>query len=99
MSISDHGRSRLNCVWRWTSGLRRSVRPAIHILAGEKVCIHAITPMQPSAASASSRTFEIASGVVTTAFTTTLTGISGASSRQDAMARACSSTRRSTSSP
>ena len=48
MSISAHGRSRLYCVWRWTRGLRRSVSPAIHILAGENVCIQAMTPTQAS---------------------------------------------------
>ena len=44
MSIVDQGRSRLNCVCRWTNGFCRAVSPAIHILAGEKVCIQQIRP-------------------------------------------------------
>ena len=55
MSISPHGRSRLNCVCRWRRGLRSAWRPAIHILAGLKVCIHAITPTQSSAADAATQ--------------------------------------------
>ncbi len=82
MSMSAHGRSRLYCVCRWTSGLRRSVRPPIHILAGENVCIQAMTPMQVGLASASRRTAAIASGVVTTGLATMRTGTSAASSRQ-----------------
>ena len=99
MSMSAHGRSRLYCVWRWTSGLRRSVSPPIHILAGEKVCIHATTPMHDGLASASCRTAAIASAVVTTGLATILTGTSAASSRQRAMCRAFSSTRSRTVSP
>ena len=93
MSISAHGRSRLYCVWRWTSGLRRSVRPAIHILAGENVCIQAMTPTQSGALSASRRTAAMPSGVVTTGLATIETGIAADSSRHAAIARACSSTR------
>ena len=52
MSISFHGISRLYCVWRCSSGFLSSCNPWIHILAGEKVCIHVITPMHFSSASA-----------------------------------------------
>jgi hypothetical protein len=31
---------------RWSSGFCRTVSPAIHILAGENVCIQAMTPTQ-----------------------------------------------------
>ena len=99
MSIVDHGRSRLNCVCRWTSGLRRSVSPAIHILAGEKVCIQAMTPTQSGAASASRRMAAIASGVLTTGFGTTRTGLPASASRWQAIIRAWSSTRSRTSGP
>ena len=74
MSMLDHGRSRLNWVCRWTSGLRSSVSPAIHILAGENVCIQAMTPMQRSSRSASRSIPVIASGVDTTGFGTMRTG-------------------------
>ena len=62
MSISPHGRSRLNCVCRWSSGLRSAWSPAIHIFAGLKVCIHAITPTQSSAAEAATQAALIALG-------------------------------------
>ena len=99
MSMSAHGRSRLYCVCRCTSGLRRSVNPPIHILAGEKVCIQAMTPTQSGLESASCRTAEMASGVVTTGLATIRTGMSAASSRQRAMWRAFSSTLSSTAAP
>ena len=90
MSMDDHGRSRLNCVWRWTSGLRRSVSPAIHILAGEKVCIQAMTPMQSGAGVRVAEHPRDRLGVETTGFATTRTGTAAGSSRQAAMTRACS---------
>ena len=49
-------------------------RPAIHILAGEKVCIQQISPTQFGAALASRQTCRIDSGVVTTGLNTTRTG-------------------------
>ena len=99
MSIDDHGRSRLNCVWRWTSGVRRSVSPAIHILAGENVCIHAMTPTQAGLPSASRSSAAIPSAVLTTGLGTTRTGIAAWPSRPLAIARACSFTRSRTSGP
>ena len=54
MSISAQGSVTLAWVCRCSSGLRSASSPAIHILAGEKVCIQAITPMQSSSALASS---------------------------------------------
>ncbi len=89
MSISAHGRSRLNCVWRWSSGFCSALSPAIHIFAGEKVCIHAITPTHASAAFASSATRRIESGLVATSVHTTRTGISACASRPAATSRAC----------
>ena len=47
-------------------GLVEGVKPAIHILAGEKVCIQQTRPTQFSAALASRQTCRIESGVVTT---------------------------------
>ena len=75
MSISDHGRSRLNCVCRWTQRLAQvESGPAIHILAGENVCIQAMTPTQSGDASASRRIAAIPSGVVTTGLATIVIG-------------------------
>ena len=81
MSISPQGRSRLNWVWRWSSGLWSAWRPAIHIRAGENVCIHRMTPTQLSTALASSSVAVMLSGVVTTGRWTILTGIASAASR------------------
>ena len=78
MSISAHGRSRLCCVCRWSSGFWRAMRPGIHIRAGEKVCIQAMTPMQSGAAVASRKTARIASSVVTTGLGTIRTGMASA---------------------
>ena len=66
MSISAQGRSRLNCVWRWRSGFCSDASPAIHIFAGENVCIQATTPTQASAAFASRQTSRIDSAFLTT---------------------------------
>ena len=74
MSIVSHGKSRLNCVWRWAIGLRRDIKPAIHIFDGENVCIHRITPAQLPALLASRQTSRIACGVVTTGLNTTVPG-------------------------
>ena len=46
MSIVAHGMSRLNWVCRWSSGFAQRVKPAIHIFAGENVCIQVMMPMQ-----------------------------------------------------
>ena len=46
ISIVSQGISLLNCVWKCRRGLRSSCKPCIHILAGEKVCIHVMTPIQ-----------------------------------------------------
>jgi hypothetical protein len=81
MSISDQGRSRLNCVCRWSSGFWSALNPEIHIFAGEKVCIHAMTPMQFGEAFASRIRAWICSGPANTGFVTTATGISPAASR------------------
>ena len=43
-----HGSAALAWVCRCSSGLRSASRPVIHILAGENVCIQAITPTQSS---------------------------------------------------
>ena len=56
--------------------LRSAVRPAIHIFAGEKVCIQATRPTQFGAAPLARQTAVMASGVVATGLKTILTGIS-----------------------
>ena len=80
MSISPQGRSRLNCVCRWRSGFERACRPAIHIFAGENVCIQAMTPTHASVEFASRHVARIASAFFTTGFQTTRTGIASAAS-------------------
>ena len=71
MSMVDHGSASLACVCRWSSGLRNSSRPWIHIFAGENVCIHVITPRQPSSLFASRHARRIADELVSTGFHTT----------------------------
>ena len=75
MSIEPHGRSRLNCVWRCRKGFWSDVRPAIHIFAGEKVCIQRTRPTQLFATLASARRAVISSGVFTTGLKTTRQGM------------------------
>ena len=75
MSIEPHGRSRLNCVWRCRKGFWSDVRPAIHIFAGEKVCIQRTRPTQLFATLASARSAVISSGVFTTGLKTTRQGM------------------------
>ena len=63
MSIEAQGSASLSWVCRCSSGLRSASSPVIHILAGEKVCIQAITPRQSGSALASSITRRMAAGV------------------------------------
>ena len=90
MSMSAHGISRLYWVWRCTKGFSRLASPAIHIFAGEKVCIHVMSPTQPGAAFASLHSSRIPSGVVTTGLKTIFTGVDSASERARAISRECS---------
>ena len=85
MSISPHGRSRLNCVWRWTNGLRSAERPPIHIFEGEKVCIHRMRPAQFASWFASRQSARISSGVVSSALNTTCNGMRFEASRASAI--------------
>ncbi|MNN32870.1 hypothetical protein D3C81_1466030 [compost metagenome] len=45
ISILSQGTWALNWVWNCNSGLCSTDRPAIHILAGEKVCSQARMPI------------------------------------------------------
>ena len=99
MSISDHGMSRLNCVWKCSSGFRSLFSPDIHIFAGEKVCIQAISPAQSGELPASRQTEVMASEVVSTGLKTTLAAIIPELSRAPAMASESDSTCFSVSSP
>ena len=76
MSMLCHGNSTPNWVCRCRSGLCSVLSPRIHILAGENVCIQAITPMQSGLAFASPSTRAISSELVTTGTQRTSTGIS-----------------------
>ena len=66
MSMDAQGSAALSWVCRCSSGLRSASSPVIHILAGENVCIHVITPMQSGSALASSITRRIAAASVST---------------------------------
>ena len=99
MSIWAQGSSRLNWVWRWASGFSRRVSPAIHILAGENVCIQVTTPTQSAAVFASTQVFRISSGPVSVGFHTTRTGSLPERSRNSAIFRESSATCFSVSSP
>ena len=85
MSMLAQGRSRLAWVCRCSNGFRSASSPVIHILAGENVCIQAITPMQESSALASSMMRRMASASVSTGFHTTGTVSSGPASRAPAI--------------
>ena len=99
MSMSAHGMSRLYCVCRCSSGRCNARSPAIHIFAGEKVCIHATIPTHRAAAFASSASRWISSGVVSTGLNTTRTGTAAAPSKARAIVRECSATCSSVSGP
>ncbi len=76
-----------------------AISPAIHILAGEKVCIHVMTPTQDGATLASRQTASIASGLLTTGLATIRTGTDSAASNPAAICAECSATVCRTSSP
>ena len=78
MSMLCHGNSTPNWVCRCSSGLCSDLSPRIHILAGENVCIQAMTPMHSGLAFASPSTRAISSESVTTGSQRTSTGISAA---------------------
>jgi hypothetical protein len=92
MSIVDHGRSRLNCVWRWRNGFFSTLRPRIHIFDGEKVCIQRMRPAQLVSALAASITLVISSGVVRRALNLVLSGSALASASASVTARALAAT-------
>ena len=99
MSMVAQGRSRLACVCRCSSGLRRASRPEIHILAGLKVCIQAITPTHESSALASIIVRRIASASLRTGLNTISNGIASEASSVRTISPDCSATWASTSSP
>src|SRR3954447_26749848 len=99
MSISDHGSDTLAWVCGCSNGFVSTSSPAIHILAGEKVCIQAMTPMQASEVPASRQSRRMASASVSTGFQTTRTGIVSCPSSSSAMRRDCSATCCRVSSP
>ena len=95
-SMSAHGSSTFACVCRCSSGFCSASRPAIHIFAGLKVCIHAITPMTSSRAFTSRARRRMLSESFSTGFQTTFTG---SPPRPSATACDCSATWRRVSSP
>src|SRR3954447_17738278 len=99
MSIVAHGRAASARVCRCSSGLRSASIPAIHIFAGEKVCIQVITPRQSGSSLASPIARRIAAASVSTGFQTTRAGTSAASSSAAATRWDCSATCWRVSSP
>ncbi len=99
MSMLGQGSDRLYWVCRCSRGTSRAARPAIHILAGEKVCIHTMTPTQLSEEDASWHSRRIESASVSTGFHTIRTGILPGPPRISAMFLDCLATWRRTSSP
>ena len=99
MSMSAHGSATLACVCRCSSGLRSASSPAIHIFAGENVCIQAISPMHESSAVASRHSRLMASASVSTGFQTTRITMSGAASSASAITWDWLATWRRVSSP
>ena len=99
MSMPAQGMSRPNWVCRWQKGLRRAPRPAIHIRAGEKVCIQQTRPTQAGAALASTMSWVTASGVVRVGLGTTRQGRAAEASRAAAIAFALRATWARVSSP
>src|SRR5215213_3801757 len=92
ISIVDQGISRLYCVCKCRKGLRSKLNPAIHILAGEKVCIQVTSPTQFLVEFASRHNSRIASGVVRTGLKTICTGICADAPKAVAISRECSAT-------
>src|SRR5215831_1494383 len=92
ISMVDHGRSRLYWVCRWSRGFCRTLKPPIHIRAGENVCIQVINPIQFLALLASRKRSLILSAEVSTGLKTTSTGIFSALVSARAISLECSST-------
>ena len=99
MSMVDHGSATPDCVCRCSSGFWSASSPAIHILAGEKVCIHAMTPTHAGSELASSICRWIEPASSSTGFHTTLTGRPATSLRRATMACDCEATWSSVSGP
>jgi hypothetical protein len=66
MSMDAHGSASLSWVCRCSNGLRSTSSPVIHILAGENVCIQAITPTHDGSLLAACITSRIAAASVST---------------------------------
>src|SRR5580704_5151289 len=92
MSMVDQGSASLNCVCKCSKGLLKERSPAIHMRAGEKVCIQQIRPTQLAELLASWHKRRIESESVITGLQATCTGITGDSCIPLAMAAAWSCT-------
>ncbi len=99
MSIVSHGIARWYWVWRCRSGRWRTSSPAIHIFAGENVCIQTISPTQVGDALASWHRARMLAESVTTGFATTRTGTEADASSAAATTSACSATASMASGP
>src|SRR5271163_4990934 len=92
MSMVDQGNCSLNCVCRCSNGLSRDCRPAIHMRAGEKVCIQVMRPTQFFELFASRHNCRIESLPVITGLARIFTGICEDVANACAIAVECSST-------
>jgi hypothetical protein len=95
----SHGRAELAWVCRCKIGTCSAVRPAIHILAGENVCIQTITPMHFGFAEASKQMALMLSGVVSTGFQVALIGTFAAAFKVATTSWDCCATCAKVSSP
>ncbi len=99
MSMLAHGSVSFAWVCRCSSGRRSSSRPRIHIFAGEKVCIHVMTPIHASSLLASRHARRIPADSVSTGFHTTEKSGARDTPRHSAIVRDCSATWASVSGP
>ena len=75
ISMVSQGRAELAWVCRCKIGTCSALRPAIHIFAGEKVCIQTMTPTHFGLEEASKQIALMLSGVVRTGFQVALIGM------------------------
>jgi hypothetical protein len=99
MSIVDHGSDRCACVCRCSSGFCSASSPLIHILAGENVCIQAMTPRHASSAFAAIMVARMPAESVRTGRQTMRTGMPSAASSCATTSWDCAATWASVSSP
>jgi hypothetical protein len=99
MSMVFHGSDRWAWVCRCSNGLRSASSPLIHILAGENVCIQAITPRHESSAFAAIMVARMPAESVSTGRQTIRAGMLPAAPSSATTSCDCAATCASVSSP